>query len=160
MTRKCSCLVGYTWHGVLVDIDVMFRQSLLQLFLGGHFETPPDCDLTDFDIHDFLPNFLDLNARVKRTPHDSSWPSPSSPQVMSTRSSTRILPWKVTRFTLTIGTTIPPTYRKLWEERSRLGCQGPQRKYARYLSTTLRKLKVSGSRNSRVIKEMMSKEMK
>ena len=48
----------------------------------------------------------------------------------------------------------------LWEERSRPGCQGPQRKYAGYLSTTLRKLKVSGSRNSRVIREMMRKEMK
>ena len=40
------------------------------------------------------------------------------------------------------------------------GCQGPQRKCAGYLSTTLRKLKVSGSRNSRVIREMKRKEMK
>ena len=47
----------------------------------------------------------------------------------------------------------------LWEARSRPGCQGPQRKYAGYLSTTSWKLKVSGSRNSRVIREMMRKEM-
>ena len=44
--------------------------------------------------------------------------------------------------------------------RSRPGRQGPQRKYAGYLSTTLRKLKMSGSRNSKVIREMMRKEMK
>ena len=48
----------------------------------------------------------------------------------------------------------------LWEARSRPGCQGPQRKYAGYLSTTSWKLKVSGSRNSRVIREMMRNEMK
>ena len=40
------------------------------------------------------------------------------------------------------------------------GCQGPQRKYAGYLSTTSWKLKVSGSRNSRVLREMMRKENK
>ena len=38
--------------------------------------------------------------------------------------------------------------------------QGPQRKYAGYLSTTFRKVKVSGSRNSRVIGEMVRREMK
>ena len=53
-----------------------------------------------------------------------------------------------------------PWAHNLWEARSRPGCQGPQRKYAGYLSTTLRKLKVSGSRNSRVIREMMRKEKK
>ena len=45
----------------------------------------------------------------------------------------------------------------LWEARSRPGCQGPQRKYAGYLSTTSWKLKVSGSR---VIREMMMKKEK
>ena len=48
----------------------------------------------------------------------------------------------------------------VWEARSRPGCQGPQRKYEGYLSTTLRKLKVSGSGNSKVIREMIRKEMK
>ena len=48
----------------------------------------------------------------------------------------------------------------MWEARSRPGCQGPQRKYAGYLSTTIRKLKLSDSRNSRVIREMIRKEMK
>ena len=48
----------------------------------------------------------------------------------------------------------------MWEERSRPGCQGPQRQYAGYLSTTSRKLKMSGSRNSKVIREMIRKEMK
>ena len=40
------------------------------LFLDGHFETTPDYDLTDFDVHDFLPNFANLKAEVKRTPHE------------------------------------------------------------------------------------------
>ena len=44
----------------------------------------------------------------------------------------------------------------LWEERSGPGCQGPQRKYAGYLST----VKVSGSRNSKVIGKMVRKEVK
>ena len=48
----------------------------------------------------------------------------------------------------------------LWRIHSRPGCQGPQRKYARYLPTTLRKLRMSGSRNSKVMREMMRKEMK
>ena len=52
---------------------LMFHPSLLLsflLFLDGHFETTPDYDLTDFDVHDFLPNFSDLKAQVKRTPHE------------------------------------------------------------------------------------------
>ena len=48
----------------------------------------------------------------------------------------------------------------LWRSCSRPGCQSPQRKYAGYLSPTLRKMKVSGSRNSNVIRETMRKEMK
>ena len=48
----------------------------------------------------------------------------------------------------------------VWEARSRPRCQGPQRKYAGYLSTTSWKLMLSGSRNSRVIREMMRKEKK
>ena len=36
------------------------------LFLHGHFET----NLTDALIHPFLPNFPDLKAQVKRTPHE------------------------------------------------------------------------------------------
>ena len=53
---------------------------------------------------------------------------------------------------------LPPAKQSMqimWRARSRPGCQGPQRKYAGYLSTTSWKLKVSGSRNSRVIGEMM-----
>ena len=48
----------------------MFHPSLLLLFLDGHFETTPDYDLTDFDVHDFLPNLPDLKAEVKCTPHE------------------------------------------------------------------------------------------
>ena len=38
--------------------------SLLLLFLDGHY------DLTDAPVHTFLPNFPDLKALVKRTPHE------------------------------------------------------------------------------------------
>ena len=49
----------------------MFHPSLLLLFLDGHFETTPDLDdLTDFDVHAILPNVPDLEAQVKRTPHE------------------------------------------------------------------------------------------
>ena len=44
--------------------------------------------------------------------------------------------------------------RLLWEARSRPGCQVPQRKCAGYLSTTSWKLKLSGRRKNRVIREM------
>ena len=53
-----------------------------------------------------------------------------------------------------------PWAHNLWEAPRRPGCQGPQRKYAGYLSTTSWKLKVSGSKNSRVIREMIRKKMK
>ena len=50
---------------------LMLHPSLLLLFFDGHFETTPDLyDLTDFDVHDFLPNFPELKAQVKRTPHE------------------------------------------------------------------------------------------
>ena len=45
----------------------MFHPSLLLLFFDGQFKTTPDYDLTDFDVHDVLPNFPDPIARVKRT---------------------------------------------------------------------------------------------
>ena len=48
----------------------------------------------------------------------------------------------------------------LWEARSRPGCQGPQRKCAGYLSTTSWKLKLSGSRKNRVIREMEMRKKK
>ena len=41
----------------------------------------------------------------------------------------------------------------LWEARSRPGCQGPQRKYAGFLSTTSWKMKLTGRRKDKVIRE-------
>ena len=58
------------------------------------------------------------------------------------------------------GRAVAGGFLDVWEARSRPGCQGPQRKYAGYLSTTSWKLKLSGSRNSRVIREMMRMEKK
>ena len=49
---------------------------------------------------------------------------------------------------------LEPALHHLWEARSRPRCRTPQRKYARYLSTTSWKLKLSSNRNSWVIREM------
>ena len=52
---------------------LVFHPSLLLLFLDGLFETTPDYDLddlTDVSVHAILPNFPDLKAQVKRTPHE------------------------------------------------------------------------------------------
>ena len=51
-------------------------------------------------------------------------------------------------------------FTNMWRSCSRPGCQGNQRKYAGYLSATSTKLKMSGSRNSKVTRERMRKEMK
>ena len=56
--------------------------------------------------------------------------------------------------------TFIPRVDELWEVRSRPGCQGPQRKCARYLSTTSWKLKMSGSRKNRLIREMEMRKKK
>ena len=83
------------------------------LFPDGHFETTPDCDLTDFDVHDFLPNFPDLKAQVKRTPHEDELFGYLAKSALNTgyepKSSTRSLPWMMTRCSSTIRTTIYPT---------------------------------------------------
>ena len=49
---------------------LLFHPSVFLLFLDCHFESTPDYDLADFDVHDFLPNFSDPKAQVKRTPHE------------------------------------------------------------------------------------------
>ena len=100
---------------------LMFRPSLLLLFLDGHFETNPDYDVTDFDIHDILPNFPRPKSATKkrrssalrtRTSSLAAWPSSFLPQVMSPKSSTRSLPWIMTRRSSTNQTTVSPTSRK------------------------------------------------
>ena len=72
----------------------------------------------------FLHAYLDILAVLtcpKRAGHAqlrtrtrslAIWPCPPSTQVMSPRSSTRILPWMTTRRSSTIRTTISPTSRK------------------------------------------------
>ena len=118
---------------------LMFHPSLLMsslLFLDGHFETTPDCDLTDFDVHDFPHNVPDLEAQVKCTPHEDElfgylqravWLSGQvrlQQEVMSPRRSTRSHLWTMTRRSLTILTTISTTFRK---SRQRLVCREPRR---------------------------------
>ena len=51
-------------HLLLSHVSPVFAPAVFD----GHFETTADYDLTDFDVHDFLPNFPDLKAQVKRTP--------------------------------------------------------------------------------------------
>ena len=49
----------------------MFHPSLLLLFLDGHFETfPTSTTSPDVSVHAILPNFPDLEAQLKCTPHE------------------------------------------------------------------------------------------
>ena len=107
----CTCVVSL--H--LAVSLLMIHLSLL--FLHGHFETNPDNDFTDSDIHMILPNFPDLIAQVKHNSALASrslttWPAQVQTQVMSPRSSTRSLLWTVTRYSSMIRTTISPISRK------------------------------------------------
>ena len=55
----------------LGNLSATPHPSLLLMFLDSHFETFPDLDdLTDVSVHAILPNFTDLKAKVKRTPHE------------------------------------------------------------------------------------------
>ena len=95
----------------------MFHPSLFLLFLDGHFETTPDYDLIDVDVHDFLPNFPDPEAQVKRTPQKDELFGFLAKSALNTcyeppKSSTSTLPWITTRCSSTIRTTNSPTSRK------------------------------------------------
>ena len=63
-----ACLKGVCSAHVVVSLSSHLFPSHVSpvvaplLFLDGHFETTPDYDLTDFDVHDFLPNFPNLKA--------------------------------------------------------------------------------------------------
>ena len=88
---------------------LMSHPSLL--FPHGDFETTPDYDLTDDPVHTFLPYSPVLKAQAMRNSAPASrslatWPSQMQTQVMSPTSSTRSLPWTVTRCSSTIRTTI------------------------------------------------------
>ena len=97
---------------------LMFHPSLLLLFIDGHFETFPDLDdLTDVSVHAILPNFPDLKAQVKHTPHEDGEfgylaKSDANTGNEPKKSLTRILPWMMTRRPSTMRITIPPTSRK------------------------------------------------
>ena len=71
---------------------LMFHPCLLLLFLDGHFETTLDCyldDLTDVSVHTILPNFPDLKALVKRTPHEDEQSGYLAKSVPNTRTAGR-----------------------------------------------------------------------
>ena len=83
------------------------------LFLHGHFET----NSTDAPVHTIRPNFPGPKARVKRTPHEDEQFGYLATSVlltgyMSPKSSTRPLPWMLTRRPSTIPTIIPLTSRR------------------------------------------------
>ena len=65
---QCACRHLSVISLLLSHVHPSLHLSSLQ-FLDGHFKTP-DYNLTEFDIHDFLPNFPDLKAQVMRTPHE------------------------------------------------------------------------------------------
>ena len=75
-------------------------------------------------LHRLRRTVPDPKARVQRTSARAArslapWPTPRTPQVMSPRSSTRSLPWMMTRCSSTIRTTISPTSRKPTNENTR-----------------------------------------
>ena len=99
----------------LVCSLLMFHPSLL--FLHGHFEITPDYDFTDDPVHTFLSYLPVLKAQdMRHSAHASrgltTWTNQMQTQVMSPRSSTRIHPWMMTRYSSTIRITISPTSRK------------------------------------------------
>ena len=111
--KRCLHMCRFSHH--LAISLLMFHPSLL--FLDGHFETNPDYDFTDSDIHEILPYFPVLKAQDMRHSAPASrslatWPSQMQTQVLSPKSSRRSLPWKMTRCSSTVRTTISPTSRK------------------------------------------------
>ena len=113
VTKKVHCICVVSLH--LAFSLLMIHLSLL--FLHGHFGTNPDNDLTDSDIHMILPYFSVLKAQNMRHSAPASrslatWPSQMQTQVMNPTSSTRSLPWMMTRCSSKIRTTISPTSRK------------------------------------------------
>ena len=96
---------------------LMFHPSLLLLFLHGHFETIPDYDLTDALVPHNPPELSRpqkrrssaLRTRMSRL---ATWSSSFLSQVMSSRSSTRLLLWTMTRRPSKIRTTVSLTSRK------------------------------------------------
>ena len=69
--RTFSCV----WHTCMAQaqdcsahVFSLTHPSLLLLFFDGHFKTFPD--LADISVHAILPNFSDLRAQVRRTPHE------------------------------------------------------------------------------------------
>ena len=93
------------------------HDSPVLVFLDGHFETTPDYDLTDSNIHMFLPYFPVLKVKdMRHSAHASqslaTWPNQMQTQVMSPTSSTKLLPSMMTRCSSTIRTTISLTSRK------------------------------------------------
>ena len=102
----------------LISISFSLLMSHPSLLIPhGHFETTPDYDFTDDPVHTFLPYLPVPKAQdtrnSARAPRSlATWPNPVSTQVMIPKSSTRILPWMMTRRSSVIRTTISPTSRK------------------------------------------------
>ena len=107
---SCTCVIPLHLAYPLLVI----HPSLL--FLHGHFETHPDYDFTDDPIHMILPYFpvqaQDTRHSAPASRSLATWPSQRQIHFMSPRSSTRSLPWMMTRCSSTIRTTIAPTSRK------------------------------------------------
>ena len=79
--HSCACYTHAWLKGVCSTHVVISLSSHLLLshvspvlapllFLDGQLKTTPDCDLIDIDVRVFLPNFPNLKAQVKRTPHE------------------------------------------------------------------------------------------
>ena len=104
LTHTHGSSVHKCWLHAHVVISLWLSFSRL-MFHPSSFAVPPRSlwdHPHDVPVRTVLPNFPDLKAQVKRTPHVATWPSPSSSQVMNPRSSTRTLSWMLTRRSSTI----------------------------------------------------------
>ena len=77
---RCACVISL--H--LAISCLMIHPSSL-LFLDGHFETTPDCDLTDSDVRKFLPYSPVLKAQDMRHPAPASRSLATGPSQMQTQ---------------------------------------------------------------------------
>ena len=102
--RTSSCVCTYT-HGssfckkgvctCVIPLYLafsLFTSHPSLLFLHGHFETTPDYDLTDSDIHKFLPYFPVLKAQDMRHSAPASRSLAARPNQMQTQR-TKIAGW-------------------------------------------------------------------
>ena len=106
--------------------SVMSKRCLLHvchlslLFLHGHFETTPDHDFTDSDIHNFLPYFPVLKAQDTRNSAHASRSLATWPSQLQAHSHQTDTTHTVVGPNCSIGREIQPSRRRLCAVHPRL----------------------------------------